>query len=148
MDRKRKWVSAIYCNTSILNILCDKRFLKLSHMYHDLYHGGTVEWLRLDFFISDVYTELCVHCTHLYPPGVWEGGVWRVDRSRLEIVLQCSHVQKPVSHIQFCCVHIMLVLSQLCVQTSDFVTVQNLTLYLFGYKPSDFYPNRATCNVQ
>ena len=33
-----------------------------------------MEWLPLDFFISDVYTELCVHCTHLYPLGVWEGG--------------------------------------------------------------------------
>ena len=56
-----------------------------------------MEWLPLDFFISDVYTELCVHCTQLYPLGVWEGGEWRVDRRGLEIALQCSHVQKPVT---------------------------------------------------
>ena len=45
-----------------------------------------MEWLPLDFFISDVYTELCVHCTHLYPLGFgkgesggWTGEGWKLS---------------------------------------------------------------------
>lgn len=54
-QKKKMGKNYMYYNTSILNVhvLCDKLFLKLSHMYHVQYHKGTVEWLLLDCYISD-----------------------------------------------------------------------------------------------
>ena len=75
MDRKRKWVSAIYCNTSILNILCDKPFLKLSHMYH-------VSWGNSGVVAARLFYKWCLYwvvCTLYSPVPPWGLGRGRVE---------------------------------------------------------------------